>query len=283
MKPLLTLTLVAATAVTLFAQGSATPAGTPTPLPPGPLFKPFPSQIRWTITRKGAQAGPQTPAPAVSGPATPGANPAAGQPLETQNANQIDLQIVGEKVGDVSHVITIYPNGNKHEVWKKGSLQALLSSGGTEPIISRAAEEFTEEMDWISASNFAGIQKVSGRDCMVFRDKILPQMYRNNPDLLKPATPKSAQALAEEARIQKVLGGEETPTVNPESLRMTAVACIDLESRVPMGLQMGQVVTTYKYEALPSGYALALPPEIASAMQANAQQMQATTLRPVRP
>lgn len=285
MKLLLTLTLIAGTAVTLFAQGSAAPAGTPIPLPPGPLFKPFPSQIRWMITRKGAQPGPQAPASTASGPATSADSVASQTQGSTkESASQFDTKIIGEKVGDVTHLITFFSNGTKQEVWKNGPQQALLSSGWKQPIVGRASQDANEELDWISPANFAGIQKFGGRDCLVFRDKVLPQVYRIRPELLRqPEAAQTARDRLDEERIKKIFGTQETPVINPENLKMVAVACIDLESRLPMALQMDNVVTTYKYEALPLDYPLVIPAEFASAMQACAQQMQASIRKPALP
>jgi hypothetical protein len=157
-----------------------------------------------------------------------------------------------------------------------------MSTGWKQPIAGTASDE-SEDLSWISAANFAGIQKIAGRECMVFRERLLPQIYRIRPDLLRPQEgPKTADDQAEEERLKKVLGDQDS-AVDPANIKMDAVASIDVESRLPMSLQMGHTVTTYKYDPLPADYALALPPEVTSAIEARGQQIQASTRKPVRP
>jgi hypothetical protein len=275
---LLTFGIIAEMTTMMFAQGSAAPAGTPEPLPPGPLLKPIPSQTRWTISRKGGQGGSPEPAKAA-----PSATPESGQAKSggKDSAAQFDIQIIGEKVGDVSHVVTTYGNGSKKEVWKKGGVQTTMNTGWQQPIVGPAFED-AEDVTWTSASNFTGIKKVSGLDCMVFRDKILPELYRARPDLLRKSVASSKVEQEGIDQVTKVLGKEST-AVDPESVKVDAVAVIDLERRLPIALQLGKVVTTYKYEALPTDYTLTLPADVAAAMQTRGQEVQAATRRPAQP
>ena len=274
MKLLLTLSL-AAMSLTASAQGPATPAGSPAPLPPGPLVKPVPSGVRWTITRKAGPGG----ALRELEKAEPGA--AKDQEKGKEGASRFDIQIIGEKVSDVAHVVTTYGNGNKKEVWKKGGQQTTINTGWKEPIVGPAYDD-VEDITWISASNFTGIRKVSDSDCMIFRDKVLPELYRARPDLLRKSVASSDKEQQNIDLITKVLGTE-SKAIDPESVKIDAFACIDLDSRLPITLQVGKAVTAYKYEALPPNYALNLPADVAAAMEARGQQVKATTRRPVQP
>lgn len=273
MKLLLTLSLIVASGTAIFAQETAAPANGPISLPPGPLIKPFPNRVRLTITRKTSTDASQQRGDAATSGAKGG---------QKDGAATFDIQIVGEKVGDISHTVTTYANGNKKEVWRKGEQQTTMSTGWKQPIAGTASDE-AEDLSWISATNFAGIQKIAGRECMVFREKLLPQVYRIRPDLLTPQEgPKTADDQAEEDRLKKVLGDQDS-TVDPANIKLDAAASIDVESRLPMSLQMGHTVTTYKYEPLPADYNLALPPEVTSAIETRGQQIQASTRKPVRP
>jgi len=260
MKLLLTLLIVAETASALFAQNPAKSPNNPGTLPPGPLFKPFPDMVRWTITRKASA-------------------PAAGTPA----GSQFDLQIIGEKSGDVSHVVISYSNGNKKEIWKKGGQQTTMSTGWKQPIAGLAPSDDSEDLAWVSAANFAVIQKVAGRDCLIFRETILPQAYRMRPDLLrKSSVPLNDEEKTEYERTNKILGSQDAGP-DPESLKMDARAYIDLESRLPIMLQMGKETTVYKYDPLPQTYTINLPPEIITAIAARSQEIQASERKPVRP
>ena len=276
MKLLLTLSLVAM-ASTASAQGPTTPAGSPAPLPPGPLVKPVPSGVRWTITRK---AGPGVESKELE-KAEQGASPESGKEKGKEGASRFDIQIIGEKVSDVAHVVTTYGNGNKKEIWKKGGQQTTINTGWKEPIVGPAYDD-AEDITWISASNFTGIKKVSDSDCMIFRDRVLPELYRARPDLLRKSVASSEVEQKGMDLIAKVLGTE-SKAIDPESVKIDAFACIDLESRLPITLQVGKAVTAYKYEALPPNYALNLPADVAAAMEARGQQVKATTRRPVQP
>ncbi|GEM_PF-2928288 len=278
-KLLLIVILTAGLAITLVAQDHPAPASTPVVLPPGPLIKPFPNLVRWTITRKGAESVGQEP------DAAPGSSPGqkgSGETKDDEKRNsRFDVQIVGEKVGDISHIVTTFSNGNKQEVWKKAGVQTTLSTGWKQPIAGPAGEE-SEDISWISGSNYMGINKISGRDCMIFRDRILPEGYRSRPDLFQISTPKDAKGQVDEDAVEKVLGVKRS-ALDPEKLKVIAVAEIDLEARLPIALQLGKVVTTYKYETLAPTYTLTLPTEIQAVLEARNQQLQAATRKPVRP
>lgn len=282
MKLLLALTLIGGMATTLFAQDASVQTSSPTPLPPGPLVKPFPSQIRWIIMRKDEGGASQTASPAPSQAASPAASPAASQAAPQKTP---DIQIVGEKVGDISHTISTYVGGTKMEVWKTRGQEVTVRTGGRVPIVSQSTPDAAEDLGWIGASNFKGIQGVSGIKCMIFRAKIVP------------ANMVGAVRLAQMAREQynnSLKAGTQNPLfdswrdkpenlVDPASYEVDAIACIELESRLPITLKVGKLVTTYKYEALPPDYTLSLPNEIASAIQMRAQQMQESTRRAVLP
>jgi hypothetical protein len=282
MKAPLLFSLIAGMAIPMFAQNAPAPSGiTPGALPEGPLVKPFPSQVRWTITRKGISDAHEPSASQASSEQAPGEQAPGSENGAPKKASPFEIQIIGEKVGDVTHIITTYGSGIKQEVWKKGGQQTTMKTGWKEPLAGSASEE-VEDINWISSKNFTGIRKASGRDCMVFRDRLLPGIYRMRPDLLQKSEAGSERDRKEEQRVNKVLGSK-SENLDPEKLKMNAVACIDLESRLPMALQVGNNVTTYKYEALPPSYVLELPANVAATIQATSQRVAATVRKPSMP
>lgn len=274
MKILLTLTLIAGTATALLAQGSATPTGSPTALPPGPLFKPFPSQIRWTITRKGEGAASQAASQKAPDAGGTKAN-------EKERAGGVDIQIIGEKVGDISHTVTIYASGLKMEVWKTRSQEITMRPGWRVPMVSQSTPDAGEDLGWISESNYQGVQPYSGTKCMIFRGKIVPANMAGAAKIAQ--TTREQLKITNQDALPEELKQKPEDLIDPSTYEVDAVACIDFETRLPIALQVGKVVTTYKYQALPPDYTLSLPNEIASAMQTREKQVQATSRRPVLP
>jgi hypothetical protein len=216
----------------------------------------MPDFTRWTVTQTGTA-------------------PAQGQAGETQKtgAKQLPPQkIVGERTGDIRHISITYGNGYKTEFWKKDGIQYVASTGWKYPVISAASpDDISGDFAWISAKNFDGFRKVAGGDCMVFHDKILPSGVTILPAL---------------APLEKVAGDYQAPVytpIDPETLKIKAVAYIDLDRRVPVALQMGDVITTYKIEAIDPPVPLQLPPQVQAAFDNHNQQLAASVRKTVRP
>lgn len=287
-KTLLSSILIVGFAAVAVAQ-TGSPADGAATLPSGPLIKPVPDGVRWTTTQTGQTSAAQ-----------------AGEDGQDQpgGGGQFDMKVVGEKKGDVIHIVTTFSNGEWTEVWRKGNLQTTMAKGWKEPVIGGgdAGGGGEPSIDWISADNFAGIQKVSGRDVMVFRDRVLPQsmagfeaMYgkvSTNQALLR------AQARSQEARRMAISGEEvnrelgedglpevEVPqnAIEMEKLKVDAVATVDLESRLPTALQVGKQITSFKYSPLPSSYNLALPAEVVAVTKNSEAEAKAATRRVARP
>ncbi len=132
------------------------------------------------------------------------------------------MQIIGEKNGGDRDVVTIYSNGNRSEVWKKGDRQVEMNAGWKEPVISVVPSESFEDVSWISASNFSGLYKVHGQQCMVFRDHILPLVYRENPNLLKqPELPDGSHMNeADRKELEEYRKYLQQIAVDPETLKI---------------------------------------------------------------
>jgi hypothetical protein len=166
-------------------------------------------------------------------------------------------QVVGRKTGDIRQIVTSFGNGDRTVFWKKGGLQYVMSEGNQLPIIGPASQdEIYGDLNWVSAANFEGISAVGGRKCMVFRDMIDP------PGLIDLDS-----GISKASQIAKI----------------KAVACIDLELRFPVVVQLGDEITTYKFEPIQPQVPMQLPPEVQMAFATQIQAERAAIRKPVRP
>jgi len=223
-----------------------TSESSPPPLPPGPLLNPIPDFYQWTIVHKGLTKDSTAP------------KPAPGKPDYTN-------VVIGQKTGDIIHLVSFSGNGNKMEIWQKGAYQVIMNTGWKIPAVSpgSADERFTD-ISWVSAANFTGIKKLPGHgECMYFKDKILPR---------------GLESWTKEDINAAIKAGE-----NIEGMKIPAVACIEVERRLPVAMTVGQEATTYKFEPLKAGIMLTFPANAQAAIAAQNQQIQATMRRPVRP
>jgi len=168
-------------------------------------------------------------------------------------------QVVGRKSGDIRQIVISYSNRSRTVFWKKGDIQYVLSDGGKLPIVGAASQDdIYGDLNWVSAANFEGLSAVGGRKCMVFRDTIYP------PGLI----------------IDSGMGAS---GVSPEIAKIKAIACIDLELRFPVVVQLGDEITTYKFEPIQPPVPIQLPPEVQTAFATQIQAEQAAVRKPVRP
>lgn len=245
MKKFLVSCLVIGGGAALHAQ-TPTPAPSPT-CPPPPLLKPIPVPCQWTIVRKTA----------------------AGNPAEKKDPAKPEFTstVVGQKAGDILHLVQSQANGNKMETWRKGVAQVVTNTGWKEPAVTLAAgaEQNFQELSWVSPANFQDIRKVPGHgDCMYFKDKILPAGIAN--------------LSAADIAYAKQDG------TDIEAMRISATAWIEVESRLPVAIQVGDEVVTYKFEPLSTDQPLTLPEAIQTALSNKQQQLQqATSRKPLRP
>lgn len=119
------------------------------------------------------------------------------------------------------------------EKWCLGDLQITKMPNAQLPVVSNGGEQDGYYMDfsatdfpgleWIAAKNFVEVRNVGGVDCLIFRDRV---------------------------------------TVSPE-LALDAEAAINLETRLPVSLQMGEALTTFRQET-PAFATLTPPADIAA-------------------
>jgi hypothetical protein len=139
-----------------------------------------------------------------------------------------DVNTVVVKTGTMYHVQSIDGIGMKIEKWIVGNMQVTIVPNAKFPSLSTGASigdpnsDFTG-FDWISPKNYTGVEKVRGLDCYVFRSKIKAKSASTIPEL----------------------------DMNPKE-KVEVVACIDMKSLLPISLQSGESMTTYRYGQTPS-------------------------------
>ncbi|MGC3989670.1 MAG: hypothetical protein QM796_08340 [Chthoniobacteraceae bacterium] len=221
----------------LKAQQPAAQA-TPKPeLPPGPLLNHAPDMAQWTISFRGAATVPDDKS------AKPGEKPA----FDTS-----DYRVAVVKTKPIYHILMAMGNGEKMDKWCVGEVQVTKQPNAAYPILSTPSNKDAYYMDfskqdftgfgWISASNYQGIKKVAGVDCMIFRDK-----------------------------IKSPVGGAAD--------MVDAQAVIDVKSRLPLYLQVGEGLSTYQYGNTPT--ALQTPPtEVTALIQQWRKRIQQASMLP---
>ena len=155
-----------------------------------------------------------------------------------------DSVTVVTKTKPVYHVQRLNGAGRRIDQWAEGGVQVVILPNAQLPLVSAPGGEsyginFTRsdfpDVAWVSRKNFADIKNVMGFDCLIFRDKVRPIM-------------EGARGV-----------GEVIPTLDAE-------AGIDIKSRLPIYLRLGDSMTTYVYGTAPSS-PLVPPANIASLIQ----------------
>jgi hypothetical protein len=77
--------------------------------------------------------------------------------------------------------------------------------------------------------------------------------------------------------------GSSNNSFDPETLKVKEVAYIEVERRIPVAVQVGTRVTTYKVQAIDPPVPLQIPPAVQAAFDNQTQQMQAAVRRIVPP
>ena len=136
----------------------------------------------------------------------------------------------------------------------------------------------------ISNKNFIGIKSVAGRDCLVFQ----AETTRADIEPEKKSDPEweFCQKIIWNDMI-KARGKDQpqaTASPPPQSVPETTVsiACIDLETRLPVLLRLPDQVRTYRFLPDPEA-ALILPPEVAKIEEEVAKYQKQFSQHPLKP
>ncbi|MGC3989730.1 MAG: hypothetical protein QM796_08655 [Chthoniobacteraceae bacterium] len=202
------------------------------------------------------------------------------------------------KSGDVVFERTAVEGGDNVDIWRKsGKGMAYIGPKVSFPAPSGSSFNVTDYVktdfagfDWISASNFVGIRDVMGRKCLIFRDKTVtlePQEISFiKTDISQRLSNEAGRKQdAQKAGGSSVEGAHYAPVrpFNLEDYKVEVVACIDLETRLPVllqygisGIQGGMMARTYQYQAAPAS--LSLPPDVQKAFANNEQRERNMTI-----
>lgn len=262
MKKLFLTALLLVSSSSAWAQQGAGATNVP-PLPQGPLLKRAPEFSEWVITyamsqpvaadKKGDKSGR---APEVQ--PQPGPDIAQGTPATPK-------RVIVTSAGPVRHVVTIDSDGRKTEAWCKGNLQVFDKPEWSAPVVTDGLNlddalriDFSKTdfpgFEWISPSNYRGVQKVGERDCLIFSDVVVA-----NKDVV--------------AR---------TATEAQDEAKYSAKAYVDLERRLPVWGNLGGEIMTIKFSDTKPGV-LALPPRVQTVIDQRSEALKRMTRRPPRP
>lgn len=139
------------------------------PAPPaGPLIQNVPSSVDFTIDYK--YSSDEKPSRSEAGPTLSG----NGTALRAPRMRQVHVT----KTKDAGYFVWVDENGGKEECWLIMGVQWITPKGSRERELATSSESpyFKENLpihifpgfEWISASDFKGIQNVEGRNCLAF-------------------------------------------------------------------------------------------------------------------
>ena len=208
-------------------------------LPKGPLLSRIPAFASWSITYTYAdpQDAPQK---------TPGQE---NKPPETDTSATVarPKRVLFTKTRNILHVETVDEKRQTWNRWCRDALQSVVFPAGKgiascegQDIYNPFYEDYQGTtfpgFEWVSAATFAGIENVHSRDCMVFRSAV------TGLDLMSPGEAAKLRALADEG----------TPIPEEALKTKSTVAIVDLETRLPVALQVAGEVRKYTFLAQPS-------------------------------
>ena len=251
--------LICGLAPVLFAQEPPSASPGPTP-PPEPLLGKAPDFAQWTITSSEAVDPREKPSPMEAAELSP----ASGRHHKKQSTDSTDQKAPVDHTDQTTTVTktksfrverTESSGGMKIERWCLPDMQIIIPKSG-EPIVAMPGSALDSNyidyskaefigFDWISQSNFEGIENVSGQECHVFRQKVK---------------------------------ADGAGAAGPSGM----VAWINTATQLPVKLQSGEESRTYHFEVAPTAM-LALPPEVAAMAHKWEESVRQSSLMPAKP
>jgi hypothetical protein len=237
-------------AAPLCAQDSKIP-----PLPAGPLLKRAPDYSTWTVTCQGHPL--EASAPLKTGTTGEGSH---------KDKEPVTMFSTVIKTGSTILEQNVDAGGQRHQIWHASGIRVIPVPGSSNPMvcpdygggdivsINFASSDFSG-FDWLSQSTYTGIVKYQGNDCIVFNGTVSPLSVREQME---------ERGFIEQSRAL----GQSVP----DALKVPAVACIDLQTRLPLYAQFGHEKRVYQYGAPPTA-PLALPTELAGPVKAYVQKI----------
>ena len=248
MKKLTLSTLILLAGCTAWAQQSV-PSSTIPPLPKGTLLKHAPEFSQWIVTSS-------TPTAAASKGTLASVSDAAGSKVLKR------VQVI--KTGSTRYILDVESNGTRMETWCAGTKQVYLRPEWKHPMLADESD-IKDPMsvdisktdfpgcEWVSAKNYKGIQKLSGRDCIFFSDTVVI--------------------------TQEIVPGNSSKT---SSYQYQASAYVDLETRLPVMLVTPTEVAVYQFGTAPNS-PLTLPAPVKEVIDEQEKAVKQATSMPPRP
>ncbi len=202
--------LVLASSLSLRAQEPSQEP--PIPLPPGPLLRTAPEFAQWVVTITSSASEKTVPA---------------------EKPKPFQRRLVTIKAGSTRHdVASDFVGKILSDIWIIDQFQILIDPTTKTLRISTGAvvdaalpvRDFPE-LGWVSGKNYIGMQKVAGKDCLVFRDKVG----------LTEHGPKS--------------NGAQQP---PSGEMLSMMAYVDGETRLPVLIQKDIEIYSFQFGTPPS-------------------------------
>ncbi len=254
MKTLALYSLILLAGFTAWAQQAAPSPSVP-PLPRGPLLKRAPDFAQWEIAKFHS----------TKNPAKPGAGQDADETAHPESPKRVSVT----KTGEMRHLVAIDPDGSRSKIWFKGDLEVVCQPGWKFPWLAKAhdphnpfAIDFSRtdfpECGWVSARNYRGIQKVQGRDCILFSERVTIVPDPDNPD----------------SNIPQISG--------TNAAWYGRAAFVDLETRLPVTEVTSGEITTYQFGTPPQTM-LTFPADIQKTIDTREAELKRETSEPPRP
>ena len=234
---------------------SQQPAPTASPeasaIPPGPLMKSAPSSSQWIVEFKYTDGKVN-------------ANHPNQAPSIHEQARV--MKITAVRSGPVTYEESVDEMGKRKEKWFSNNNQyirdpksSIYSIAGDKEFSSVDREYHSPTgfagFDWISKGNFLGVQKVLGRDCLIFHDQ-KEEGAVVDPDLI-----------AHMREVRADFGHKDGKTKpDAAALLIDVTACIDATTRLPVLLQLGGETRTFTFLEPPSS-PVALPDDLKNQLE----------------
>jgi len=243
----------------------------PPQLPSGPLLKSAPAKAQWLVEYKYADENPKSKKP-------PQPNPGLARSRIKQITTTRTLPLAYEEIIDQA--------GKKTEKWYANDEQYTRNAGSSKffyagdkdvgnPFYEYRSPTGFQGFEWISKKNYAGIQKVLDRDCLVFRDMQFGQATFD---------PNAAAMLAVEQKEQAQPKQDSTAATKgePPAPNVPITACIDLVTRLPVVLQIGTETRVFTFLDQPAA-SVTLPSDLVKQLQQRSKTLNELTRRSPRP
>ncbi len=180
------------------------------------------------------------------------------------------------KTGPIIHEASVDDQRITTDKWCKGKFQITTRPDWKEPLVSIEGKpegpayiDYSHsdfpDFDWISEKNYAGIEKVSDRVCLVFKQEISELPGPESKEAVEPSRDTPAD-----------------PASSNRKESTSLVAYIDYYSRLPVSVSEGDEKRSYQFEVPPETM-LTIPENVQAVMNAWEKRIEELSRSPARP